>query len=101
MNRAIAAVVAIISADEPEIPAPAGDSESVSINAPSFGAKNCSSRAVMGRRNRVSLRISSKLSKCSSLFVSSERKCKARPLIGVMRHVVWILTAKFSVSAPG
>jgi hypothetical protein len=35
--RANAAVVAIISADEPEIPAPAGDLEYVSSTKPLFG----------------------------------------------------------------
>ena len=39
VKRASAAVVAIISADEPEMPAPAGDSECVSISKPPSGAK--------------------------------------------------------------
>ena len=56
VKRASAAVVAIISADDPEMPAPAGDSESVSISSPSLGAKNCSRRAASGRRKRFALR---------------------------------------------
>ena len=53
VKRASAAVLAIMSADDPEMPAPAGDSESVSISRPSLGAKNCSSRAARGRRKRL------------------------------------------------
>ena len=53
MKRARAAVLAIMRADDPEMPAPAGDSESVSISRPSLGAKNCSRRAARGRRKRL------------------------------------------------
>jgi len=101
VKRARAAVLAIIRADEPEMPAPAGDSESVSISRPSLGAKNWSSRAARGSRKRVAPRSASKLGKCSSRRVSIECKWMAFPFRGVMRQVVRMLTAKFSVSAPG
>ena len=74
VKRARAAEVAIISADDPEMPAPAGDSESVSISRPSLGAKNWSKPAASGSRNRLARRNASKLAKTSSLFVSSERR---------------------------
>src|SRR5215475_14306756 len=101
VKRASAADVATISADDPEIPAPAGDSESVSINNPSLGAKNCNKRAAKGKRNRLARRNSSKLAKTSSLFVSSDRRWMRFPFKRVMRQVVRMFTAKFSVRAPG
>ena len=74
VKRARAAVLAIIRADDPEMPAPAGDSESVSISRPSLGAKNCSSLAAKGRRKRFAARSASKLENSSSRRVSIERK---------------------------
>src|SRR5882762_390778 len=100
VNRARAAVAAIMRADEPEIPAPAGDSESVSTSRPSFGAKNCSRRAAKGNRKRRAWRSSSKLAKVSSRRVSSERRWIRLPFRGVIRQLVRMLTAKLSVSAP-
>ncbi len=100
MKRASAAVVAIMSAEDPEIPAPAGDSESVSISSPSLGAKNCNKRAASGSRRRRVFRRASKLGNSCSFFVSSDSRWMRLPLSGVTRQVVRMLTAKLSVSAP-
>ena len=101
VKRASAEVAAIINAEDPEMPAPAGDSESVSISNPSLGAKNCSKCAARGRRKRRATRKASKLANDSSFLVSSERTWMCFPFKGVIRHVVWMLRAKLKVSAPG
>src|SRR5256885_4356352 len=84
-------------ADDPDIPAPAGDSESVSTNKPSFGAKNWTRRAAKACRKRRARRRASKFANCSSRRVSTERKWMLLPFRGVMRQVVKMLTAKFNV----
>ncbi len=65
-NRANAALVQIIMADEPEMPAPAGDSECVSRRKPCFGSKNLTRYAASACLYRLAASSASRLAKRSS-----------------------------------
>ena len=91
----------MISADEPEMPAPAGASESVSKVNPSGAPKNRNTYASKGSFGLVARLNSSSDPKLSSAFKSSDRSVISLPGRVSIRHVVNRFTAKFTVTAPG
>jgi hypothetical protein len=88
VNCASAAVVAIIRAEEPAMPAPAGDCEWVSRRKPPSGAKQRTNSAARRWRNVFARASASRSAKRSSLPVSADFKWMALPSPGVMRQVV-------------
>src|SRR5579859_4509815 len=96
-----AAVVAIMRAEEPEIPAPAGDSELVSISKPPSGAKYRARYPANGCLNFLAEQSCSKLENSSSTLVSIDLSLIFLSDNRLIRQRVRILTAKFTVTAPG
>src|SRR5438270_9975723 len=100
VKLASAAVVATMRAEEPEMPAPAGDSEWVSRVKPPSGAKKRTRFAAKGWENFLALQNSSTLAKESDFPVSSDFSSRRVPEIFEIWHRVSTLTAKLTVTAP-
>src|SRR5271165_1741783 len=100
-NRANAALVEIIMAEDPEMPAPAGDSECDSNRNPCFGWKKRTRYAARACRYFLAAIRAARLGKWSSRPVSRDFRWISRPLRGVILHVVRILTAMLTVTDPG
>ena len=88
-------------ADDPDMPAPAGDSECDSSRNPCFGWKKRTRYAASACRYFFARISASRLAKRSSRPVSIDFRWMARPLRGVILHVVRMLTAMFTVTDPG
>src|SRR5208282_4806079 len=101
VKRARAALLAIISAEEPEMPDPAGDSENVSSRKPPFGMKKRTRQAAKGCRYDFAASSAASVVKRSSREVSCDFRTITCPARGVIRHEVRMFRAMFTLTAPG
>ncbi len=91
---------AMISVDDPAIPAPAGASESVASSMPVCGAKNFTRYARSGNRYFFAARSASSDSKTSSPLRSRDRRMILPSRRVASRQLAYLSTAKFTVHAP-